>query len=77
MRSTSSFPVAHSLVSIYVENVVWYVVENVEWCVVENVVWYVVEDFIINLNNYNCFSSLVIQAQRFLLPLDANVLAER
>jgi hypothetical protein len=55
--------VALSLVSIYVENVVWYVVE----------------DFIINLNNYNCFSSLVIEAQRFLLSLDGNIhiLAER
>jgi len=61
MRSTSSFPVAHYLVSIYVENVVLYVVE----------------DFIINLNNYNCFSSLIIQAQRFLLSLGGNVLVER
>lgn len=61
MRSTSSFPVAYSQVSIYVENVVWYVVEHI----------------IINLNNYNCFSSLVTQAQRFLLSLDGNVLAER
>jgi len=61
MRSTSSFPVAHYLVSIYVENVVLYVVV----------------DFIINLNNYNCFSSLIIQAQRFLLSLDGNILVER
>jgi hypothetical protein len=63
MRSTSSFPVALSLISIYVENVVWYVVE----------------DLIINLNNFNCFSSLVIQAQRFLLSLDGKVhiLADR